>query len=178
MRSRTFGQDTNEAHVLEAAIASLGAQAAFRLRRAGLLARRIGVFTNTNRHKPGYRRWAREHVLAMPTHDSGVIISHLIGEMQGIFSTQQQYHRLGVFLYDFVPAASLQTDLLGQVNTDVHDRSTARMQALDQINKRHGKGHIYFAAEDLSKSWQPKHHIRSPRYVSNWDELPEAHLVR
>lgn len=177
MRSRTFGQDTGEEHVLEAAIASLGAQAAFRLRRAGLLARRIGVFTNTNRHKPGYRRWARERTLDMPTHDSGLIISKLIEEMHDIFNPQQQYHRLGVFLYDFVPADGLQTDLLGQVNPAQHDRASARMLALDQINKRHGKGRIYFAAEDLSKSWQPKHQIRSPRYVSNWGELPEAHLV-
>jgi DNA polymerase V len=177
MRSRTFGQDTNEEHVLEAAIASLGAQAAFRLRRADLLARRIGVFTNTNRHKPGYRRWVGERTLAMPTHDSGLIISQLIQEMHEIFSAGQQYHRLGVFLYDFVPAGSLQTDLLGHVDTSKHDRATARMLALDRINKRHGKGRIYFAAEDLSKSWQPKHQIRSPRYVSNWDELPEAHLA-
>jgi DNA polymerase V len=51
------------------------------------------------------------------------------------------------------------------------------MAAIDAINKRHGKGKLYFAAEDLSKSWQPKHEIRSPRYLSTWAELPEARII-
>jgi len=40
-----------------------------------------------------------------------------------------------------------------------------------------GKGRIYYAAEDLGKSWQPKQQIRSPRYVSDWAELPSAHII-
>lgn len=176
MRSRTFGEDTTETYVLEAAVATLGAQAAFKLRQEGLLARRIGFFANTNRHKPGYQRWVHELKLDMPTNDSGKIISLLVAELGSVITRHPMCHRLGVFLYDFVPHAALQTDLLGLVNTDHHDRATARMQAVDVINQRWGRGKICFAAEGLSKSWQPKHQIRSPRYVSNWDELPEAHI--
>lgn len=175
LRSRTFGEDTNQAHVLESAIASMTARAAFRLRCDGLLARRIGVFTNTNRHKPGYRRWVRELTLHAPTNDTGRIINLLVEQLRDFYSSRQNYHRLGVFLYDLVPKQALQTDLLGFVNGPDHDRTQARMQALDHINKRYGKGRLYYAAEDLNKSWQPKSHIRSPRFVSNWDELPEAH---
>jgi DNA polymerase V len=177
LRSRTFGEDTNQMHVLEAAVASLSARACFALRREGLLARRIGVFTNTNRNKPGYRSWVREIKLSMPTSDTGYVISRLIDELPAIFNSSQQYHRLGVYLYDFAPDQVLQTDLLGYIKPDEHDRSQARMQALDDINNKWGRGKIYFAAEDLSKSWEPKHQIRSPRYVSRWDELPEAHIV-
>lgn len=177
MRSRTFGEDTNQLHVLEAAIATLGAQAAFKLRREELLARRIGFFSNTNRHKPGYRRWVHEIRLDMPTNDSGQIISLLVKELGNVFTGNQQYHRFGVFLYDFVPESALQTDLLGLVDTASHERSQARMRSLDIINRKWGKGKIYYAAEDLSKRWQPKHQIRSPRYVSNWSELPEAHIT-
>jgi DNA polymerase V len=50
------------------------------------------------------------------------------------------------------------------------------MQAVDRINTKHGRGKIYYAAEGLAKSWQPKQQIRSPRYVSDWDELPEARI--
>jgi len=177
MRSRTFGEDTNQAHVLEAATASLGASAAYRLRTHDLLARRIGLFTMTNKHKPGFRRWSREVKLATPTNDSGVIISTLVKELDSVFSSSQSYHRLGIFLYDLIPSNALQTDLFGRVDTPGHDRSAARMAAVDAINGRHGKGKVYYAAEDLSKSWQPKHAIRSPRYVSQWDELPVAHIV-
>jgi len=177
MRSRTFGEDTAAAHVLESAIATLGSQAAFRLRKAGLLARRIGFFTETNRHKPGYRRWVQELKLQQPTNDSGLIIGTLVDKLDQVFSSSQQYHRLGVFLYDLLPADTLQTDLLGTVNVLRHDQSSARMHALDFINTKHGKGKIFYAAEGLGNSWQPKHHIRSPRYVSRWDELPGARIV-
>lgn len=79
-------------------------------------------------------------------------------------------------MYDFVSEDALQTDLLGFVDSASHDRAKARMRALDAINKRWGRGKVYYAAEDLSKSWQPKRHIRSPRYVSDWNELPEARV--
>ncbi|HSW99176.1 MAG TPA: Y-family DNA polymerase [Candidatus Saccharimonadales bacterium] len=176
MRSRTFGEDTSEAHVLESAIATLTAQAAFKLRREGLLAKRIGFFTNTNRHKPGYRRWVREIKLLQPANDTGEAIAALVAELGQAFQPGQKYHRLGVFLYDLVPEDALQTDILGQVSVAGHNRRAARMAALDAINQKHGKGKLYYAAEGLGASWQPKHSIRSPRYLSDWDELPEAHI--
>ncbi len=176
MRGRTFGEDTNQAHVLESAVATMATRAAFALRADNLLARRIGFFTETNRHKPGYRRWAPEIKLTQPTNDTGLIISLLITKLGQIFSGSQYYHRLGVFLYDLIPEDALQTDILGDVNNTAHDRGTARMQALDTINRKHGRGKIYYAAQDLGKSWEPKYHLRSPRYVSHWDELPQARI--
>jgi len=176
MRSRTFGEDTHEVHVLEAAIASLGVSAAHRLRTEKLLTRHIGLFTMTNRHKPGYRRWTRDLTLDTPTNDSGEIIGRLIDDLQTFFNPHQAYHRLGVFMYDFIPQEALQIDLFGQTDISGHDRSQARMQALDSINKRYGKGKMHYAAEDLSKAWQPKHSIRSPRYVSQWSDLPTLRL--
>ena len=178
MRSRTFGEDTSELYVLEAAVASLATQAAFRLRSHSLLARSIGVFAGTNRHKPGYKRWSRELRLSTPTSDSGQIISQLVNLLQDFYTASQSYHRLGVFLYDFVPAGSLQTDLFGFVDAADHDRSAARMRAVDRINSRHGKNKIHYAAEELASSWQPKHSLRSPRYVSDWAELPNARILR
>lgn len=176
MRGRTFGEDTNAAHVLESAIATMTASAAFALRREGLLARHIGFFINSNRHKPGYRSWAAELRLHQATNDTGHITALLVDKLGEIFSASQQYHRLGVFLYDLVPETALQIDLLGQINADNHSRASSRMQALDRINQKHGKGKIYYASEDLGKSWQPKRQIRSPRYLSNWNELPQAHI--
>jgi DNA polymerase V len=177
MRGRTFGEDTNQMHVLESAIASMTTRAAFALRRDGLLARRIGFFTETNRHKPGYRRFVEDLRLNQPTNDTGFIISRLIERLGGVYSSAQQYHRLCVYLYDLVPENALQTDMLGTINPAQHDKARARMQAVDDINSRHGKGKIYYAAEDLGKSWQPKQQIRSPRYVSDWSELPKARIA-
>ena len=105
---------------------------------------------NTNRHKPGYQRWMREIKVDMPTSDTGHIISLLVDMLTELQSARQRYHRLGVFLYDLVPASSLQTDLIGLVDPDQHDASQSRMAAMDAVN---------------------------PRYVSSWAELPKARIM-
>lgn len=176
-RGRTFGEDTNQAHVLESAIANMVARGAFALRREGLLAKKIGFYTNTNRHKPGYRQWTRTIKLDQPTNDTGLIISLLAQELAKIFSGNQMYHRLGIYLSDFVPETALQVDLLGHVDPNQHDRAAARMQAVDTINAKFGRHKMYYAAQDLSRTWEPKYQIRSPLYVSSWDELPQARIA-
>ncbi len=175
-RTRTFGENTNQRYVVEAAIANFAAQAAFRLRHSGQLTRRAALFVQTSRHKPGFRNWTSEVRFEMPTADTGQLIQTLVAAFGKLYDQNQLYHRAGVWLYDLVPDDRLQTDLLGQVNVAMHERSENRMQAVDSINKRFGKHTLHFAAEDLAKSWEPQHKLRSPRYVSNWDELPEVKI--
>lgn len=175
-RTRTFGEDTGNAHVIEAAIANFTAQAAYKLRVEGQLTRRAVLFLATNRHKPGYRKWGREVVFPLPTADTGQLISALVEALSAVYQTGQLYHRAGIMLYDFVPAYLLQTDLFQNTSPKTHDKSTRRMQAIDTINRRFGKGRIHYAAEDLGNDWRPKHQLRSPRYVSRWDEIPVAQI--
>lgn len=172
-RTRTFGEDTNQLYVIESAIASFATQAAYRLRASGQLTYRAGLFATTSRHKPHYRSWTTEVVYDAPTADSGQLAETLVAAFAKIFDKRHLYHRAGIWLHDFVPAHQLQMDLLGRVDMEGHERSSARMQAVDMINKHFGKHTLRYAAEDLAKSWEPMHKLRSPRYVSNWEELPE-----
>lgn len=172
MSTRTFGSDTSEATVVEAAIASFAATAAFKLRRSRLLTTKAGVFLTTNKHKPGYQRWYQEVRFAMPTADTGLLSGTLIENLQTILQPHTRYHRAGVLLYDFIPEIPIQTDLFGSVKIPRHEAGQKRMAAVDALNQRFGKRTVRFAAEDLASSWQPKHQLRSPRYVSHWDELP------
>jgi DNA polymerase V len=171
-RTRTFGEDTNQLYVLESAVASFAAQAAYRLRVSGQLTRRAGLFATTSRHKPHYRSWTSEVTFEVPTADSGLLAQSLVAALAKIYDKRHMYHRAGIWLYDFVPANQLQTDLLGRLDLKTHKKRMERMQALDLINFRHGKHTIRFAAEDLARRWEPIRKLRSPRYVSNWDELP------
>jgi DNA polymerase V len=174
--TRTFGQDTNKLHVLEAAIASFVAKATHGVRLSHQLATTAGLFIATNRHKPGYRMSTRHIRLPMPTADTGYITQLLTDELAKIFSDRQLYHRAGVWLDDFVPEDALQIDLLGKVDPEVHDNSTKRMQAVDGINTRWGKHTLYYAAEDLGNSWQPIRQTQMPRFTTRWDEIPVIHI--
>jgi DNA polymerase V len=176
MRGRQFGEDTREFYVIESAIASLSARAAAHLRREHQLARRATIVLRTNRHRPGYRQISETVRFYTPTADTGVITSQLIRMLASNFPPGLEYHRADVLLHDFVPENSLQTDLLGTVDTHADARSHRKMRAIDLLNLRHGKGTIKFAAETLSQSWQPRKNLMSPRYTSAWDELPEVHL--
>lgn len=176
--TRTFGEDTNQLHVLEGAIATFTAKATQRLRASHQLTRRASFFVATNRFKPGYRMISRELILPFPSSDTGFITTILVEELARQFNPNCSYHRAGVWLHDFIPEKSLQIDLLGAVNPSDHDTSTKRMQALDQLNTRYGKHTVYFAAEDLGQSWQPMRNAQLPRWTTRWDELPEARILK
>jgi DNA polymerase V len=178
MHGRMFGEDTNQFAVVESALASLAARAAFSLRREELLARRALLILETNRHKPGYRRQIAELRFNTPTADTGFLISQLVGQLTKLFSTTIMYHRANILLLDLVDGNALQTDLLGFVDIPMASAGQARMRALDHLNRRYGKGTLRYAAEDLSKRWEPKHQLRSPRYTSQWSELPIARILK
>ena len=174
MRGRQFGEDTHEFHVIEAAIASLTARAAGALRRDHQCALAASIFLNTNRHRPGYTRVVQTARFSMPTADTGTLCAALTTALQAVYSSRTEYHRANVILHNLVPEGALQTDLLGFMDSTVSDNERSRMRALDTINERYGKGHLRYAAEDLSNKWEPRRRLMSPRCTSNWDELPVA----
>ncbi len=175
-RTRTFGEDTGQFRVVEAAIASFVAQAAFRLRKSGQLTKRASLFLTTNKHNPGYHGWRGEVKLAMPSSDTGLLTRLLVEELGRLYDSHAVYHRAGVILYDFIPTDYLQTDLLGTVDVNRHAQSNARMEAVDEINSRFGKHKIRYAAEDLGNAWEPRRNLLSPRYTSSWEELANAKI--
>lgn len=174
MRGRTFGEDTNQAHVLEAAITTLTARAAFRLRKENQLVRKAAVLIHTNKHKPGYERFLKEVTFTTPTADTGLLCRSLIDAFSELYSERKQYHRTNVLFYDLVSTQEVQLDLLNQMLDKEAALTHARMQALDNINGRFGAHKLYFAAEDLAHTWEPKHNLRSPRYTTRWSDLPTA----
>lgn len=178
MNGRMFGEDTNDFTVVEAAIASLTARAAYSLRREGLLAHGAVISLSSNRFKPGYQRYQQTITFIAPTADTGHITAKLVQAVQQSFNPHERYHRANVLLFNLTGERLLQTDLFGEVNLEQSNGALNRLKTFDTINNRYGKGTIRFAAEGLSSAWQPKHQLRSPRYTTNWQELPIARILR
>lgn len=172
MKGRMFGEDTDRFDVVEAAIASMTARAALALRREGLAAGAAALSLSTDRHKPGYRRQQHAVRFDMPTADTGLIAARLIKAAAAGFNPRARYHRANVLLYDLVPEGTFQPDLWGEIDPKGQRAAQDRSRALDSINDRYGKHTLRYAAEDLSKAWHPRQQLRSPRYTTEWDELP------
>lgn len=172
MKGRMFGEDTSRFDVIEAAVASLTARAALRLRREGLAALGASLSLSTDRHKPGYRRQSCALRFAAPSADAGLIAAGLMRAARAGFNPNARYHRANVLLYDLWPAGRFQADLWGETHPAALRAAQNRSQALDSINDRFGPGTLRYAAEDLSAAWQPRRRLRSPRYTTEWSELP------
>jgi DNA polymerase V len=121
MNGRMFGADTSDFQVIEAAIASLTARAAFSLRREGLRARGASLNLSTSRHKPGYERQQLGIKFITPTADTGHITAQLVVAAGRLFKSTKSYHRANVLLYDLVGQDNLQTDLLGDVDIAAYE---------------------------------------------------------
>lgn len=172
-RGRQFGADTSDESVVEAAVTALVTRAARELRREGQLASSAAVILRTNYHKPGYTRTFHSTRFYTPTADTGIICSQLVRTLHREFQSGLSYHKADVMLYDLVPANSIQTDVFGAVDLATHARSTARMLAVDTITAKYGSKALRPAGEALSSAWHPRHNLLSPRYTSDWNELPQ-----
>lgn len=171
---RMFGHDTADPLAIRAAISSLTARACRDLRRDGLAANGVYLKLRGNRYKPGSPRWSHCLRLNTPTADSGLNCAQLATALAADPAAQQIWHRADVLLFNLTPSSHLQTDMLGYVQTAQAVRGQQRLQAIDAVNRRYGAGRLHYAAENLSNVWQPKAGSRSPRYTTDWGELPVA----
>lgn len=90
--SRTFGQDTSDQLVIEAALASFVAKAAYKLRRSQQLTAEIHLFLSTSKYKPGYTSWKQQIGIHQPTADTEALISYVLYVFRTIYEPHRQYH--------------------------------------------------------------------------------------
>jgi DNA polymerase V len=89
--------------------------------------------------------------------------------MSSIFRDGFSYKKCGVMLNDLSSVDAVQLDLLS-LAVNSHDEKL--MSVIDALNKRYGSGTIRFASEGMRQEWKMRSDMRSPRYTTNWNELP------
>jgi DNA polymerase V len=168
--SRSFGRKVESLVALQEAVATYVSRAAEKLRQENLTANIISVFIQTNRFNddPRYHN-AVQMSLPVATDDTVELIEFALQGVQKIYKPGYFYQKAGVMLLELAPPSLVQASLFDQ-----RDRQKYRqlMTAIDTINRRQGTGAIQFGAAGLQKPWQMRSAQRSPRYTTQWAELP------
>jgi len=79
------------------------------------------------------------------------------------------YKKAGVVLMALESHHHGQQSLFGSA---ANPRRQQLMQTLDRINRQFGRGTLRLAAESLHDGWAMRQELRSPRWTTQWDELP------
>jgi DNA polymerase V len=169
--SRSFGRTVASLDALESAVASFAARAAERARRHELKAGALRVFLG----------WREDGVLSggdgvvklSPTNDT-MALTRAAKELLGrLFVEGRAYRKAGVVLGDMRSADSSQVEFFDDGRSE---RAARLMKTVDRVNASLGDGTLRYGGETAGTGWASLSERRSPRWTTNWDELPEARV--
>ncbi|KNY13066.1 DNA polymerase V subunit UmuC [Shinella sp. SUS2] len=173
MASRSFGRPVEYRRELEEAVASYISRAAEKMRRQDLVTSAVTVFALSNRFKPDERQYSGTHTVHLPvaTADTSRLLKAALHGVARIWQPGIRYKKAGVICLDLQPASKAQPGLFHAA--DGPERQ-ALMSALDELNRRYGRGMVSFAAAGTSQAWSLRSERRSRRYTTRWAELLEV----
>lgn len=171
--SKAFGRRVYSENELREAIMTYAAAAAAKLRKQGLIAGWIQALIATSPFDKGPKiSRGLSAQLISPTSNTQTIQDAAATICSSLYRPGYPYYRAGVVLTDLVPETTQQLSLLQARARDGKAGKISR--TLDAINKAHGHGMIVFAGAGLSRPWQTRFENRSPRYTTDWAEIPKA----
>lgn len=169
--SRSFGERLTEYEHMRQAVCSYAARAAEKLRAEHQYCRHISVFAKTSPftvNEPYYGKQAMVKLLT-PTQDTRDIIAAAMRCLGAIWRNGHHYQKAGIMLGDFFSQGVSQLNLFDESPPRLN--SELLMQAIDDINKKRGRGTLYFAGQGIQQPWQMKREMLSPRYTTRWSDL-------
>lgn len=169
--SRSFGMPVTAVEELCEAAATHAARAGEKLRRQRLAAQHLTAFVSTSRYLSDPEEIysaAASFRLPFPTSFTPALVEAAKALLGKVYKPGFVYRKAGVFLTDIVPDTGAQQSLMVRADTDRHMRL---MEAVDGINRRHGRHTVRPLATGLEQKWQTKRSRLSSRYTTRWDEL-------
>jgi DNA polymerase V len=168
--SKSFGKCQTELSVLAQAISHHCRRATEKLRQQQGKVLRMSVFIRTNPFQTQRPQYANHCQIQFPsgTDDIRVITQYARHALQHIFKKGYHYHKVGVGLDDIVYHE--QVPLL---ETHFPENAEGLMQVMEAIQHKFGRHCIHLAAEGTqTHTWQMKSEQRSPKYTTEWRDLP------
>lgn len=172
--SKSFGNMQTDFDPLAQAISSHAASAYAKLRHHKLLVRQVTVFINTNRFRrdlPQYNNKIRFKFIH-PTDDIRLITRITRQCLKKIYKSGFFFKKVGVCFDELIGHNYQQYDLFNQKSDESLHKTDQLLTTVDLINQKFGRHTIKLAAEGFSPSWRMRADMRSPRYTTQWSELP------
>jgi DNA polymerase V len=170
--SRSFGRPLTQLDRIKEALLQFVGRAGEKLRRQHLMTSHLMLFVMTNRFsttRPFYGQSATMR-LPYPTDYTPDLIRAAVPLLDRIYRPGFHYQTCGVMLMDLSPAAYHRRDLF---DTRDQVRQAQLMRALDSLNADYGARTVHIGSFGGNRpAWAMRQAFRSPRYTTNWQELP------
>jgi DNA polymerase V len=167
--SRSFGTPVESLQELKEAVATFTAKAAYKLRKENLAAQYLTVFVSTSRFKEPHYSNKKTTSLPVATNQTQELISYALALTERLYRKGLPFSKAGVMMMKLVFAHQRQINFF---DTCDRERSARLLQAMDEINEQMGRGTLRYGAEGLERDWQTRAGQRSPRWTTQWGELP------
>ena len=170
--SRSFGQTLTELPRIKEALVSFVGRAGEKLRRQRLMAGQVLVFVTTNRFSASWPFYANHATVTLPspTDFTPDLVEAATRLLETLYRPGLHYQKCGVMLVDLSPVTQVQADLF-----DTRDlaRQERLVRALDGLNADYGARTVRVGNTGGERpAWVMRQAFRSPRYTTNWRELP------
>jgi DNA polymerase V len=172
MVSRSFGATIESFDDLAEAVSTHVANAGEKLRRQGSEAGAVYVFVMTNRFRPDEPQNNAGRIVPFtePTDDTRLLTKAALRGLKAVYKPGFGYKKAGVLLTLLADKENRQETLFS--DAPVRIRSEKLMASMDAINQRYGRGMLRTGVSGMKKRWAMRAENRSPRYTTQWEELP------
>ncbi len=170
--SRSFGQPLSGPGPLKEALVQFVGRAGEKLRRQGLMAAQVMVFVTTNRFSASRPFFANHATVTLPypTDFTPDLVEAAMHLLDALYRPGFHYQKCGVMLLDLSPVTRVQAGLFDTRN---RAREAWLMRALDSLNTDYGARTVRVGHHGGKRpAWAMRQAFRSPRYTTNWRELP------
>ncbi|KAB8066285.1 Y-family DNA polymerase [Janthinobacterium violaceinigrum] len=172
--SRSFGTMVMTAAELGESLSTYAARAGEKLRGQHAVCGAVHVFVQTNRFRDQDDQYSNGITIPLvePSADNRVLAGAALHGLAMIYREGFKYKKAGIMLMDLQPDTQRQ-GVLFDAGRD-RARSVAAMAALDALNERFGRDTVHLGSAGLVRRWAMLSENRTPRYTTNWLELPKV----
>ena len=174
MASRSFGKMVHSIEELGEAVSWHIDRAAEKLRAQGSVTGAVHVFVQTNRFRESDRQYNGAVVVPLSdvSDDTPTLTASALAGLRRIYRAGYAYKKCGVMLMQISAKAVRQETLFDDIAA--RSKSAQAMKVMDEINRNWGRGTLRTASSGINKRWAMRSENRSPRYTTQWAELPVA----